>query len=786
MKSLIFVLVMLLGALGGVAFAQDQERAADRFASLQGEVAEIEEALAAARSPAMVSEARLTLQESRVELAEFRRSLAASRAQLESDIGVLGPPPEVGEEPQALAQLRQSYAERLAEIDRLAVLANALSQRMAEIQESSAAQLRTAFVDSVFARSPPPFIPEMLGGARERFNERIAAISEFAVSFTEGERPLSELTPSVAALAVSFAVFLGLVFPARRYAGERLWGRIPASSITKAGRAAIAMTRATTRLVLGGLGVFVVTTVTLQSGLAPEAAHPAIGAAAIAATLFVLANALSRAIFSPNRPEWRLAPLSDGVAKAAHGMAFLLALIFFVDQVIVAIWGEGETLNAFLQLETLFASLVFGAALLFGRRRVSLAVSAADESQEGEEDKRRARWPLLRTLILLPAALMLGASVLGYAAFARWVFEKAAYFALFVGLGYLLRAFVLNWSLAATERLVSGRPQPDDAQDDIVSFWTRFSVNLLVAAAAAPFALAVLGLSWSEIQALVTGVLSGVSIGALRISPGSILWALVLVAAVLIGTRLFQRVMERRLLPMTRLNTGARHSFTALLGYLGLLVAFLTGVSAIGFDLSNLTIIAGALSVGIGFGLQSIVNNFVSGLILLFERPIKIGDWVVTASGEGMVRRINVRSTEIETFDRCAIIVPNSELITSSVLNWTHKDKIARVLVPVGVAYDTDPEFAREVLLRAAEGHSDILAYPKSYVYFADFGDSALNLELRVFIRDANNALWVRNDLRFRVYAELKKAGIEIPFPQRDVHLRTPRAAPALAGADED
>ncbi|MEL7029010.1 MAG: mechanosensitive ion channel domain-containing protein, partial [Pseudomonadota bacterium] len=192
---------------------------------------------------------------------------------------------------------------------------------------------------------------------------------------------------------------------------------------------------------------------------------------------------------------------------------------------------------------------------------------------------------------------------------------------------------------------------------------------------------------------------------------------------------------------------------------------------------SNLAIIAGALSVGIGFGLQSIVNNFVSGLILLFERPIKVGDWIVTNSGEGLVKRISVRSTEIETFDRSSIIVPNAELISAAVTNWTYKDKIGRVIVPVGVTYDADPAEVIEILEKVARDLPVVLDYPAPFVYFDEFGDSSLNFQLRAYIRDINSSLSARTQIRVGIFNALKEAGIEIPFPQRDLHVKDPLLA---------
>ena len=220
------------------------------------------------------------------------------------------------------------------------------------------------------------------------------------------------------------------------------------------------------------------------------------------------------------------------------------------------------------------------------------------------------------------------------------------------------------------------------------------------------------------------------------------------------------------------MDAGVRNSVRTASGYFAVIVVLLLAFGAAGVDFSNIAIVAGALSVGIGFGLQSIVNNFVSGLILLAERPIKVGDWVQVAGGEGTVRKINVRSTEIETFDRCSVIVPNSTLISETVSNWTHDDLMGRVRVMVGVSYNADPKQVEEILVACAKAHERCLDFPAPHVVFQNFGASSLDFELRMFISDVLYVTFVASDLRFQIYTALKEAGIEIPFPQQDVHLR--------------
>jgi small-conductance mechanosensitive channel len=208
-----------------------------------------------------------------------------------------------------------------------------------------------------------------------------------------------------------------------------------------------------------------------------------------------------------------------------------------------------------------------------------------------------------------------------------------------------------------------------------------------------------------------------------------------------------------------------------------MIIAAIIGLSLAGFSFTNLAIIAGALSVGIGFGLQNIVNNFISGIILLFERPIRTGDWVVVGNTEGYVRKISIRSTQIETFDRADVIVPNSELISNQVTNWMLRDPWGRVIVPVGVAYGSDVEKVREVLLAIASEHplviTDNSRVSPPRVLFRGFGDSSLNFELRCFIRNVDQRLVTLSELNFAIEKGLREANIQIPFPQRDLHLRS-------------
>jgi small-conductance mechanosensitive channel len=279
------------------------------------------------------------------------------------------------------------------------------------------------------------------------------------------------------------------------------------------------------------------------------------------------------------------------------------------------------------------------------------------------------------------------------------------------------------------------------------------------------------GFSGADIRDWLKNLLFGVEIGQFRISLVRILAGIVLFIALLFATRLFQRWLRDRML-QSRMDPGIANSIETVVGYACVAVAALLAVSYAGFDITSLAIVAGALSLGIGFGLQSIVNNFVSGLILLIERPIKVGDRLIVGDQQGHVRRISVRATEIETFDRASLLIPNSELITGRVLNWTHRDPLAAFNVKVGTAYSADPDQVIAILLKCAEEHPQVLRTPPPSAVLQGFGDSALLFSLNVSLPDVSLHVRVQSDLRIAILKALGAAGIDIPYNQVDVNLR--------------
>ncbi|MCL1627466.1 mechanosensitive ion channel [Roseibaca sp. V10] len=454
--------------------------------------------------------------------------------------------------------------------------------------------------------------------------------------------------------------------------------------------------------------------------------------------------------------------LSDGQRTQGRVLVNLLGLLVGLYGVALAAIG-GDRAPAAAVSVIAFPLTVLTAIALF--RLGQLFIRHAKANAASEQDtafKDRAIGLVGRaTLLISVAAPVLAA--LGYRNAAEALIgptiESVALFAVLL---LLLRLIEDIYDLATKRR--------DDAPEPLVPALLGFVLTI----ASLPLFALIWGVRGTEITEFFGLLLQGFQIGETRIAPSALLVLLVVFAIGYYITRLLQGALGATVLPKTRIDKGGQKAIISGTGYVGIFVAALVAVSTAGIDLSGLAIVAGALSVGIGFGLQTIVSNFISGLILLIERPIAEGDWIEVGPTMGTVRSISVRSTTIETFDRTDVIVPNTDLIAGSVTNWTRYNMTGRIIVPVGVAYGTDTRRVERILQEIGDAQPLALLDPAPSVVFTDFGADALMFELRMVLSDVNLGLSVRTEIRHQIAERFAQEGIEIPFAQRDIWLRNP------------
>ena len=346
-------------------------------------------------------------------------------------------------------------------------------------------------------------------------------------------------------------------------------------------------------------------------------------------------------------------------------------------------------------------------------------------------------------------------------------------FATILTLAVLFALFVVFTMIAYLFSEIIIKNQNKDVQESTPKgSLFRVFLAFILACCAIPLLALIWGARVVDIQDVWLSLKDGVVLGDTRVSISDFITFIIIFSIGYTLTRLLQSALRLSVLPNTKIDTGAQNALVTGVGYIGIFFAALIAITSMGLDLSSLAIVAGALSVGIGFGLQAIVSNFLSGIILLVERPIKVGDWIQVGAYSGYVSKIAVRATTIDTFDQANVIIPNADFISGTVTNMTHLSKRGRVKVPVGVAYDSDPVFVKEILMDIVSSNANILKSPGPSVFLLGFGPDSIDFEIRGILRDVNSITSTRSDMNFEILRRFAQEGIEIPFGQRDITIK--------------
>ena len=494
-------------------------------------------------------------------------------------------------------------------------------------------------------------------------------------------------------------------------------------------------------------------------------------AAAQSAIVVFSVSALVATVFAPAAPQWRLVAASDRAAWRICALVILLAVVYGLTTL-----AHVAARVAQAPFSLTIAVAVPSCLLMAGIVIAILFTPLDAKHQDGIASPRWLR--PVRVVIWVTIAAIVVSTLTGYVALSRFLTQQLVVTGSILALVYLLLLWVdgftqgLGDDNAATGRWLRDRGGLEQQRREQLALPVGLLLKFVVLVLSVPLIMLQWGYRWPDIYDWYRQLFFGFRIANTEVSFAALLAAVIVFALAFAAARLFQSWLDARILKPAGISGGVRDSIRTGVGYAGVILAAVVALSYAGFNLSSIAIVAGALSVGIGLGLQGVVNNFVSGLILLAERPIKVGDLVVVGGEEGVVRKISVRSTEIETGDRAHVLVPNSYFITEKVKNWTHRNSIGRIVIAVNVASGSDPRQTCDILLRLAKEHPHVMAAPEPFVDFDDFGADSLNFKLYAFTYDLTKNVSTRTDLRIAILDAFKQAGIRIAFLQADVTVR--------------
>ncbi|WP_338468069.1 mechanosensitive ion channel [Novosphingobium sp. ZN18A2] len=693
----------------------------------------------------------------------------------QSEIEALGAAPKSGEsEPPALAAKRRQLEDQLG-LQMLPVL------RWREAQARSA-----TLVDELDSRSAAMTRARLMTHGYSPLDPRLwhGALVETARMFSVGADRIAAVNARIGTLAIiglaALALVLLVVPPLLFYRG---WTRVRVKVEGRIIMAAHLWRKLGMALALDAVSlvVFIAVLALVIAGISlamlPLAGNAAVSEIAmsilLASLLLAFAQWLGRSVLLSPIHDLRLIRFAPEPAGQALMVVRFLGLMLTFEAVI-GVTEKAGTIGA--SSASLLSGLLLVAGCWLLWRLAGLIRNGAREPrpEPAPDDPQPARMdfatPISRVLggFALIAALT---ALAGYIMLAREIFSD-----LLLSLAVVTIAVYFHRAVKLVLRALADGPL--HLYRRVLHFVPMVSGLLLTLGVALLVAL-IWGYRIQQVSDAVVALRTGVKFGNINLSAGDVLKFAVVFGLGYMLTRWIQGFLRVAILPEFGMDKGVQSALVTALGYAGILIAALAAIASTGLDLTSLAFVAGALSVGIGFGLQSVVENFTSGILLLIERPVREGDWIVVGTNEGIVRKIAVRSTRIETFDGHYIIVPNSQLISSAVKNVTFTGGVARVLVEVGVAYGSDYEEVRRILLDIADKETRIVDQPAASVWMTGFADSSVSFRLACWIDSAMNTGGMRSDLHFQIASRFAEAGIDIPIPQRDIYIRTMPSAGA-------
>ena len=663
----------------------------------------------------------------------------------------LGPAPakDAPAESAEIAGQRKELTDEFNDIDGELKQARVLTVKTDQLGDRVAQKRHALYANELFARSASILDPSFWTEVYRALPIELRSIEALVDAWSE-----HHTRPRWAGAGLIIVVIIAIVVVLTRWWLPRLIGEPSNTRSAKAWAALWVFVWFAIRTPLAGFAALLaLTTFGLLTVRLEQIAQGVVAGMAAAA----FGHGVARGLLAPEHPHRRLVQEDDETA------------LCFYNHLLWASRALGVLIVLQVIHKTLFAPLVITVATnaLFAATTaaflVHLVLRLGTIKKNRGEALVAASWA--HPLGLLMAVLIGIALVAGYAGVAAFISLRVIVAAAVFGALFLLLVITQTLFASINEQTPKGQMLAESLGIDPRTLGLSgalLSALIRVILIATSFLL-IIGpweVSTADLFDTVRNIPFGFKIGEIRVSFQAILAAILVLVLLLVLMRIIQRWLERELLPRTGLEPSLQLSIVTIFGYVGAITAIALALSGLGFDLQKIALIAGALSVGIGFGLQSIVSNFVSGLILLTERPIRVGDSIVVKGEEGWVRRVRVRATEIETFDRASVIIPNSEFITGVVKNWTRANRLGRIVVKVGVSYETDPDRVRDILTDIANAHPQIVQTPPPAAYLVAFGETSLEFELRCVVAEVEKGLSVRSELHYAIIQKFREAGI--------------------------
>jgi len=755
------------------AWAQTKSAAAIDYKAWDATASRAESVLATGRASSA------SLQVLRQQIVDYRAKLQAAQAAnsdriktLTAQIAGLGPPPKAGTtEPAEIAKRRAELAAELKTAKAPALTAEEAYRRADGLARQIDKTVRERQANALVELGPSPVNPANWPAVLADLTTWARGLRIETQSAWGRPTTRAQFRARVPLMLFYLALALALLVESHVWV-RRAVDRVYAGGLSRPAARVLAFVVSLAEPALLMIGVlalaraFFATGVVGLRGDVILAVLPQIGLAIIAARWLAGVYFDSRAAVVPQ--------LSLSAERRAHARWHAAALGGALGaQMLLLKVAPAQNFSAAGRAVLGFVLIAIGAWLLYrvGRSMASQAASGTSESAE-----RSYRAQIMRVIGRGVMTVALAGPAL--AAFGYLNAGATLVFPSILSLALLALVAILKRLVSDLYALATGADEA--AHDSLIPVLIGLVLTLL----AVPVLALIWGAKVSDLTEIWARFGAGFQLGSARISPTDfVIFAVVFVVGYTL-TRALQGTLRTTVLPRTKVDIGARMAIISGAGYVGIMLSALVAISAAGIDLTSLAIVAGALSVGIGFGLQNIVSNFVSGIILLIERPIKPGDWIKVGAAEGYVRAISVRSTRIQTFDRSDVIVPNADLIAGAVTNYTLDDHVGRVIIKVGVAYGTDTRKVAKILEEIAAAHPMTVSNPPPGVAFVAFGADSLDFEVRAILRDVNYILSVKSDINHEIAHRFAAEGIEIPFAQRDVWFRNPEAL-AAAGNEE-